>query len=199
MPGGARKRSVARPRAPGAALQKRPKAPREAAAGEGDGGADGLGASSAPGVRDSIPCAGPSLPAQSSRLLFFSTPAGNQQEVRGPAQRVCNKVGGRAAFALMWEGGGRLARLAELQSGPRSARCAPLISPGRSALSAAARLSRARRSPGGLSADGPRGDRARHRRGARVTAPARAVAPLRRLRTWRAHEPASPPGHAARE
>lgn len=76
------KRSVALPRAPGAtvraAQQKCPNAPREAAAGEG-----GLGASSTPGVRDSIPRAGPSLPAQSALLLIFSTPAGNQQDVPG--------------------------------------------------------------------------------------------------------------------
>lgn len=182
-----------------AAQQKCPNGPREAAASEGGGGAGGLGASSAPGGRDSTPGAGPSLPAQSALLLIFSAPAGNQQGV-APAGPGSLQAGWEARSVRFDVGGrGPLARLGELQSGPRSARCAPLISPGLSALSAASQLSRTRRSPRGQSANGPRGDRARRCRGPRVTAPERAVAPLRRLGTWRAHEPASPPGNAAPE
>lgn len=78
-----------------AAQQKCPNAPREAAAGEGGEDAGGIGASSAPGVRDSIPGAGPSLPAQSALLLIFSTPAGNQQDVpRGQPLEFVTRLGG---------------------------------------------------------------------------------------------------------
>lgn len=176
---GARKRSVARPRASGAALraaqQKSPNAPREAAAGEGEGARAG---SALPRFRESRIRSRALVPRSRLRALCFSSSPppreiSKRYHAAGPgslsqgweAQSVRFDVGGR--------GPARSPRGASKRAAFRPVRASDLAP--RSALLAAAQLSRTHRSPGGRSANGRRGYRARHCLGPGLNAPERAV------------------------
>lgn len=167
--GGARKRSVDRPRAPGAAQQKCPNAPREAAGARAAGARAG---SALPRLRESRIRSQALVPRSRLRALCFSSsPPPREISKTYPAADPESLQQGWEARSVRFDVGGR----------------GPARSPGGASKRAAFRpvrasdLARTLRSPGGRAAEShsPLARGTEHKRPARVSRP-----PLPRARRY---------------